>query len=433
VVNYAAPASLKFMPQAIALLDCNNFYASCERVFDARLRKRPIVVLSNNDGCVISRSDEAKEAGVPMGAKLFKVAGLIDENNGEILSSNYELYGDMSGRVMENLAEFTPEIEVYSIDEAFLGLDESKQSFTKIGREIQEAIQKRTGLPVSIGIAETKTLAKLANRIARDSKKADGVLDLFRSPYTDLALKRTAVGKVWGIGPNYVRTLDSNNIKTAFDLRQMDLRRARKLLSVVGARVVMELRGIQTLPLDLNPPPRRSITCSRSFGQNVLESKVLREAVAVFLAQAAEKLRRHRLAAQAVTVFISTNRFNQLSDYYSNSATYNSAYPTDINHELQTWTFNCLDKIFQQGFAYHKAGIILSGLVPAERLTTRMFDETRWQRFRSVMTAVDEINRKFGRNTVRFAVANPNGAWQGKCAYRSPRYTTRLNEVMQVL
>ena len=420
------------MPQAIALLDCNNFYASCERVFDARLKTRPIVVLSNNDGCVISRSDEAKEVGVPMGAKLYKVAGLIEESDGEIFSSNYELYGDMSDRVMGHLREFTPEIEIYSIDEAFLGLDESKKSFTRLGREIQETIEKRTGLPTSIGIAETKTLAKLANRLARDSKKAKGVLDLFRSPYAELALKRTEVGKVWGIGPNYSRVLTENKIQTAFDLRQMDLRRARKLLSVVGARVVMELRGIKALPLDLDPPPRRSITCSRSFGQNVWELKILREAVAVFLAQAAEKLRRHRLAAHAVTVFISTNRFNAPPEFYSNSATYSLTYPTDINHELQTWAFDCLDKIFQTGFAYHKAGIVLSGLAPADKLTTRMFDETRWQRFRNVMAAVDEINRKFGRNTVRFAVANPNGAWQGKCAYRSPRYTTRFDEVMQV-
>lgn len=420
------------MSSAIALIDCNNFYASCERVFDARLRKRPVVVLSNNDGCVISRSDEAKTAGVPMGAKLYNVASLIDDANGEIFSSNYELYGDMSQRVMDNLHNFSPAVEVYSIDEAFLGLNENKKGFAAVGREIQATIQKHIGLPISIGIAETKTLAKLANKLARDSKKADGVLDLYRSPYADLALQRTDVGKVWGIGPNYARLLTNNKINTAFDLREMDLRRARKLLSVVGARVVMELRGIQTLPLDTDPPPRRSITCSRSFGQNILELKVLREAVAVFLAQAAEKLRRHRLAAHAVTVFVSTNRFNQPPNLYSNSATHSSIYPTDINHELQAWAFNCLEKIFQGGFAYHKAGIVLSGLVPADKLTERMFDETRWQRFRLVTKAVDEINRKFGRQTVRLAVANPNGAWQGRAAYRSPRYTTRFDELMQV-
>ena len=217
----------------------------------------------------------------------------------------------------------------------------------------------------------------------------------------------------------------------ARQLRDVDLRWARKMLSVVGARIVMELRGVQCLPLDLNAPPRHSITCSRSFGKTIGELKLLREAVAAFLARAAEKLRKHNLAAHAITVFIATSRFHP-ENYYSNAATYSSAYSTDANHELQLWAFACLEKIFRAGFAYCKAGVILSGLAPADKLTARMYDDERWERFRKVMQAVDEINRKWGSDTVRFAIVNPKGVWRGKCERRSPRYTTRFEEILSV-
>jgi DNA polymerase V len=421
------------MPRAIALLDCNNFYVSCERVFDARLQKRPVVVLSANDGCVISRSDEARELPIPMGAPLFKFEELLNVNDATIFSANFELYGDMSARVMESLQEFTPNVEIYSVDEAFLQLEsDDKKTFTELGFDIRKKIARWTGVPTSIGIAETKTLAKLANKLARNSKKADGVLDLYRSPYLDAALERTPIEKLWGVGANYARTLKQNRIENARQLRDADLRWARKTLSVVGARIVMELRGIKCFPLDVHPPPRRSLTCSRSFGQTVTELKHLREAIAVFLSLAAEKLRRHRLAAHAVTVFVSTDRFNPQPDFYSNAATHSSAFPTDANQELQVWAFACLQKIFQSGFEYRKAGVILSGLIPAEKLTARMYDDERWERFRRVMGAVDEINRKWGRNTVRFAVAKPDGIWRGRADRLSPKYTTRFGEILCV-
>lgn len=419
------------MQTAIALLDCNNFYASCERVFDASIQKRPVVVLSNNDGCVISRSPEARALPVSMGAPLFKIEDFLNQNNAAILSSNYTLYGDISSRVMESLREFTPDVEVYSVDEAFLQLDAGKENLTALGFEIQEKLYKWTGIPTSIGIAETKTLAKIANKIAKDSAKTKGVLDLYRSPYLNLALEQTQVEKVWGIGRSYAQTLKKSGINTALELRDVDLRWARKALSVVGARIVLELRGTPCLPLDLNPPPRRSITCSRSFGEKISELKHLRQAVALYLSQAAEKLRKHKLAAHAITVLIATNRFHP-ENYYSNAATHSSSYPTDANYELQSWAFACLEKIFRRDFAYQKAGVILSGLVPADKLTTRMYDDERWERFRKVMRAVDEINRKFGRDTVRFAVINPNAFWQGKCDRRSPRYTTRFDEILRV-
>ncbi|MDQ4121963.1 MAG: Y-family DNA polymerase [Acidobacteriota bacterium] len=417
------------MPQAIALIDCNNFYASCERAFDASLRKKPIVVLSNNDGCIIARSEEAKQLGVTMGAPLFKIEGLLDANDAEIFSSNYELYGDMSRRVMENLQQFTPEVEIYSIDEAFLGLDAEKISLDSLGREIQEKIYKWTHIPVSIGIAETKTLAKIANKIAKKSDKATGVLNLYQSPYQELALEKTAVSDVWGIGRASTVKLKQINVNTAKELRDVDLRWARKALTVMGARVVTELRGIRAFPLELNPPPRYSITCSRSFGETVKDFRDLREAVAVFLTKAAEKLRHHQLAAQSITVLISTSRFVPEGEYYSNAATHSSAFPTDVNQELQAWALDCLKSIYRPEYTYRRAGIILGGLVPSDKLTERMFNDEKWERFRRVMRAVDEINRKFGRNTVRFLVAKPNGKWSGKAGRLSPRYTTKLSEI----
>ncbi|MEO6590599.1 MAG: Y-family DNA polymerase [Pyrinomonadaceae bacterium] len=418
------------MADVFALIDCNNFYASTERVFDPKLHKKPVVVLSNNDGCVIARSEEAKEIGVTMGAPLFKVKNLLDENCAEIFSSNYELYGDMSARVMENLRSFSPEVEVYSIDEAFLGFDTKHDNVNEIGSDIREKIKKWTGIPVSVGIAETKTLAKLANRFA---KKTDGILNLRGSPFVEDILRITPVKDLWGIGRASVEKLENSGVKNAFQMREMDLRSARKILTVVGARLVLELRGVSCLPLELVPPMKKTITCSRSFGQAINNYEVVREAVTFFLARAAEKLRKNNLAANAVTVFIGTDRFNPKPDYYSNSQTYCSIYPSDINYELQKWANSCLDKIFRKNFHYRKAGVILSGLVPADELTERIFDEKKWERFRCVMKAVDEVNRKFGRDTVRFgSSALSNSVWRGKAEWRSRRPTTRFSEILTI-
>jgi DNA polymerase V len=420
------------MPDAFALVDCNNFYVSVERVFNPKLLKKPVVVLSNNDGCVISRSDEAKRIGIKMGTPLFKVQNLVEENNVEIFSSNYELYGDMSARLMGTLREFTPEIEVYSIDEAFLGFDPKSDNLNEVGFNIREKVKKWTGLPTSIGIAETKTLAKLANRIARKSQKAKGVLNLYQSPYLNEALKITEVGDIWGISRKTVEKLLRHNIKTAFDLSAMDLRTARKLLSVVGARIVLELRGVSCLSLEMIKPAKHSITCSRSFGRAVKDFTQMREAVAFFVLRAAEKLRKQNLAAKSVTVFIAADRYISQPSYYSNAFTHSSIYPTDTNFELQKQAFSCLKEIFREDFLYCKAGVILSGLVPANQLNERLFDEKKWNRFRQVTKAVDEINRKFGRDKIRFAAANPEGVWKGKCAHRSNRYTTKFDEILTV-
>lgn len=417
---------------AIALLDCNNFYASCERVFDARLKDKPLVVLSNNDGCVVARSEEAKQIGVTMGSPLFKVESLLDEHDAGILSSNYALYGDMSNRVMNLLYKFTPEVEIYSIDEAFLSLEPRKKSLDILGHSIKEKMYKWTGVPVSIGIAETKVLSKIANKLAKKSHKAKGVLNLYRSLHTEVALKQTDVGEIWGIGRKSVEKLKENNILTGWELRNADNRFIRKLLTVVGARIALELRGIKCLPLEKVQPKKQSICCSRSFGQTISDYKYIKEAVLFYLTRAAEKMRGQNLAAHAVTVFVGTDRFRPVPADYNNSATYSSTFPTNVNQELQEWAIKTLEKIFKEGFEYRKAGIILSGLVPAEELTKRMFDESHWKKWNDLTKAIDEINQKFGKDTVRFAGVKTEGLWTMKQTRKSQRYTTCWQEFLTV-
>jgi DNA polymerase V len=417
------------MDTVYALIDVNNFYAACETFFNPALRRRPLIILSNNDGCVITRSDGAKAVGIKMGSPLFKIEHMVEEYDVQVYSSNYELYGDMSQRVMGTLQEFTPAIEIYSIDEAFMELDSgSAISLRTLGLEIQQKVYRWTGLPVSIGIAETKTLAKIANRIAKRSEKTGGVLDLTHSPYQEKALERTPVEEVWGIGRAYSKLLKDEGMRTALALRDANLRWVRKQMTVVGARIVMELRGISCLPLEECPPPKKSITCSRSFGIYIESLSEIREAVAVYTTRVGERLRRAGLAASVITVFIQTDRFYK-GPQYQNAATSRLVYPTDSSHELLDCALKAVEHIFQPGYKYRKAGVLLSGLVPADQLTTRMYDDTRWERFRRVMEAVDYINRKYGRDTIRFAPADPNGRWKTRFQCCSPHYTTRLSDV----
>jgi len=283
------------MNPIFALADCNNFYASCERVFAPALEKEPIVVLSNNDGCVVARSNEAKTLGIPMGVPVFQVQNLIQAHQIRVYSSNYTLYGDMSRRVMETLCQFTPALEIYSIDEAFLDLTGCRsQDLAGYGRTIRNTVKKWTGIPVSIGIARTKTLAKLANRLAKKSAKAAGVLDLTDSPYLPLALENTEIQDIWGVGPGFAKRLRQAGIQTALQLRDADDGWVRKHLGVVGLRTVYELRGISCYGLVLSPPGKKNIVVSKSFGRKSETLEELSEALAAYAARAAEKLRRRR-------------------------------------------------------------------------------------------------------------------------------------------
>ena len=421
------------MNNAIGLLDCNNFYASCERVFDASVKRKPVVVLSNNDGCVIARSEEAKEIGVTMGSPLFKVLDLLETSDAEIFSSNYALYGDMSSRVMNLLENFTPEVEIYSIDEAFLNLEPRKHSLDNLAHSIREKMYQWTGIPVSIGIAETKVLAKIANKRAKKAElKAQGIFNLYRSSKIESILRETLVEDVWGIGYRSSLKLKSNNILTAWQLREMDNRFVRRLLTVVGARIALELRGVKCLPFEQSSVKKHTITCSRSFGQTITNYESIKEAVLYFLTRACEKMRKNNLAAHAVTVFISTDRFRPTPEPYSNSATYSSTYPTDSNQEIQEWTIKTLERIYKKGFEYRKAGIILSGLAPSENLTKRMFDDEKFQQQHKLMKAIDELNQKFGKDTVRFGSVKTEGSWKMKQTRKSQSYTTNWNELLIV-
>ena len=417
---------------AIGLIDCNNFYVSCERVFQPKLRRRPVVVLSNNDGCVIARSNEAKALGLKMGTPLFKVQDLVDDHNVAVYSSNYALYGDMSHRVMEALQEFTPEVEVYSIDEAFMSLDDDDQPFHARGVNIREKVLKWTGIPVSVGIGQTKTLANVANHLAKKEAGRQGVLDLMPLDTQTEALEQTPVNEVWGVGPAYSKLLKAAGITTARKLRDADRRWIRQRLTIVGARIVEELRGISCLPLEQCPQQKKSITCSRSFGLPVESLEELREAVTVYLSRAAERLRRGKLAAGVVTVFINTNRFSA-EPQYGNAATSELAYSTDSTKELLEWALKGLEQIYRPGYRYKKAGVMLNQLTPRDQLSRRFFGDTAFERSHRVMKAVDEINRRHGRDTVRFGAAPAaTGRWQTKCLRRSQNYTTSLKEVLAI-
>ncbi|MBC7931474.1 MAG: Y-family DNA polymerase [Rubrivivax sp.] len=420
------------MRTAIAFVDANEFYVSCERVFDAKLRGRPVVVLSNNDGCIISRSGEAKALGITMGAPLFKVRQVVEENDVAVFSSNYQLYGDLSLRLADALHEFTPDVEAYSIDEAFLGLEaRPDQSFREYGLEIKAKVYKWTGVPCSLGISQTKTLAKVAQRFTKKHPEAQGVLDLTDPSEQSGVLEQTPVGDVWGVGPAYAKMLKGAGITTALKLRDADRRWIRQRMTVVGARVVEELRGVNCLPLERCPQARKSVTCSRSFGVLVESIEELREAVALYMTKAAERLRRSKLAAGVVTVFVTTSRFGE-GPQYSNSVTFELAYSTDSTDELLRWVLKGLGQIYRAGFRYKKAGVMLNKLSPADNLTMRLYGDERFERARRVMKAVDEINARYGRDTVRFGALRPRGRWEAKFLRRSRHYTTSLAEVLRV-
>lgn len=413
----------------IALVDCNNFYVSCERVFNPALRRRPVVVLSNNDGCVVARSEEAKAIGIKMGIPFFQIEDLIERENVGVFSSNYCLYGDMSSRVMEALHRFSPETEYYSIDEAFLKLDTRNSNLLTKGERIREKVYRWTGLPVSIGIAPNKTLAKIANSIAKKSNL--GVFNLINGNERDEVLKKMSVIDVWGIGYNSAKKLNALGINNAFELKNFDRRWVRKLLSVVGARIVEELNGNVCLPLDLAPQPKKSIACSRSFGCTVERLEHLNEALDNYLIKASEKLRKQKLTANAVTVFLATNRFAK-TEQYSNSLTFELANASNSTRELREWTKKALLQIYKQGYFYKRVGVILQGLQPEPSETIRLYNEPAYKKDKRLMEAIDKISTRFGRETIRFGMQRNKSCWQMKAEMKSKKYTTCLNEVLKI-
>jgi len=380
------------MAVLFALIDCNDFYVSCERLFQPTLQGKPVVVLSNNDGCVIARSDEAKALGIPMGLPAFQLAARIKEHPIEVYSSNYTLYGDLSARVMTTLTQWTPAVEVYSIDEAFLTFSAlPREALTAYGQTIRTTIQQWTGMPVSIGLGATKTLAKLANRLAKRSAEAQGVVALTSPREIEAVLAQTPIEHLWGIGPGYTRRLKAHEITTALQLRDVNDRWIRQHLGIVGLRIVWELRGIACLPLELCPPPKQSLMVSRSFGRPITTLTEMREAVATYTTRAAEKLRRHQVAARVLTVFLTTNRFAD-EPQYSNSVTIPLPVATQDTAELIRYALRGVEQIFRAGYRYKKAGVILTVLVPAHQVQMHLFDDQDRERSCQLMAAIDAIN-----------------------------------------
>jgi len=413
----------------VALIDCNNFYVSCERVFAPELSARPVVVLSNNDGCVVARSEEAKRLGITMGIPVFQIKDLVERERVAVFSSNYTLYGDMSARVMEALSYFSPQIEIYSIDEAFLNLEDKREETIDAAQEIRHKIYKWTGLPVSIGIAPNKTLAKIANRIAK--KTGHGVFSFNDEAIQTKILAHLPVSDVWGIGYKSAKKLEALGIKTALQLKELDHRHARKLLSVVGARIIEELNGRVCLPLELVPPPKKSITCSRSFGVLVASIEELKEALDSYLIKAGKKMRQQNLTARAVTVFLATNRFSKQMQY-SNAKTVELANATNSTRELLHWTGRILTEMYKEGFLYKKVGVILQGLQPETAETVRLYNELQYEKEKRLWQAIDKLSRKFRSEIVSFGFPKTKKNWKMKAERKSNCYTTCLQEILQV-
>lgn len=420
------PVSRRF-----ALVDCNSFYCSCERVFQPKLRGKPVVVLSNNDGCIIARTDEAKALGIPMAAPFFAVRELVETHGVEVFSSNYALYGDMSRRVMQTLALHAPAMEVYSIDEAFLCLDELPVGeLEPYVTHLRSTVRQWTGIPVGIGVGATKVLSKIANRAA---KKRSGVFVLDHASAAGKALLDAWPCKdLWGIASRLSWRLETLGIRTAGELARATPRIIRRQLGVVGERMVWELNGVSCLELEDVEQPRKNICCSRSFGRPIEEYEELRQAVAMHATRAGEKLRRQNLAASAIAVFLTTNRFRPDLPQYHPQLVRELLVPTAFTPELIGEAMGVLRRIYRPGFSYTKAGVLCLGLVPDHEKQGHLFKRPTQEenaKEKRLMAAVDKLNLFYGRNTVRSAAVGFQHGWQMRQARKSPCYTTRIEEI----
>jgi DNA polymerase V len=413
-----------------ALCDANNFYCSCERVFNPKLRGVPVVVLSNNDGCCIARSQEAKDLGIKMGDPWFKIEKWAVGKGVRAYSSNYVLYGDMSRRLYEILQRFSPRVEPYSIDEMFLDLNGFDIDLVQYGREVRSTVLAETDIPTCVGIGDTKTKAKLANFVAKKRPEFGGVCDL-RDPAICEGLYPTIpLDEVWGIGRASAAKLQKLGLETVADLARYDITQGRNLLTVTGARVIMELQGTSCLPLTMMAPQRKGLAVTRTFGEAMPEWDGLAEAVATFATRAGEKLRQHGLLACVMTVFIQTNRFVP-GEYYGNQATFGIE-PTQDSLCLVRDALRGVRSIFRRGYRYWKAGVMLNELIDATTAPAQMFPTRDPLKSASLMAAMDGINARFGRGMLRPAVSGIDRKWTAKAEKLSPRYTTCADEFVCV-
>lgn len=420
--------------EIFALVDCNNFYASCERVFNPTLKNVPVVILSNNDGCAVSMSNEAKALGIEIGTPVFQVQNLIKKHNVQVFSSNYSLYGDMSSRVMNVLSSFSPEIEIYSIDECFLRLDGFSKNLKEYGIEIKKRVEKYTGIPVSVGIARTKTLAKLANRIAKKNPIYKGVLDInqFDEKKTDDLLFKISVDDVWGIGYQKAKKLKKFRIYNALQLKKsQELMIHKNLGGIVGLRILWELRGISCIPLEMITPNRKQIVCSRSFGKPVANIEGLFQALSAYTTRAAEKLRTEHSVATVIHLFLGTNRFKKEPQYHKN-ASLNLPNPTAYTSELIHYALFLLKQIYKTGYKYKKIGVMLCELMPEKDVPTDLFTEKEKEKKRKLMKSIDKINIQYGKDTIRLGSEGFEHKWAMRRSYLSKRFTTQWKEILEV-
>ena len=401
----------------IALVDCNSFYVSCERLFKPSLAKKPVIVLSSNDGCIISRSNEAKLLGIKMGDPYFKAKKIILENNVKVFSSNYSLYGDISRRVMRTLRYFVPEMEIYSIDEAFLDLTNFPDHLVELfSKKIRNTVLQWTGIPTSIGIANTKTLSKIANHIAK--KEKSGIVNLINVKNTDPILEKININDVWGVGKQLTKFYIKNNIFNAKQLKNVSNTWIKKNSNVLCSRTAMELRGIPCIDLEIYQSKRKSCCVSRSFGTKVENFQEIKESIAAHCLNAAEKIRSESLFAKTITVSIRTSPFQNKGMYYANSKTIDFPIATDNSIEIVKTALLGLKFIFKKGYKYQKSGIVLSGLSNSEN-TENLFSSVKDNKIRKLMKSIDFTNHKYGRSTLSLADAGINKKWNIKKKYSS--------------
>jgi DNA polymerase V len=416
-----------------ALVDCNNFYCSCERVFNPRLEGRPMIVLSNNDGCAISRSEEAKVLGIAMASPAFMMRVMLEKHNVAIFSSNYTLYGDMSDRIMGTLESFVPKIEKYSIDEAFLDLNGMIHTeLFQLGITIRGAIKKNLGMPVSIGIAATKTLAKMANRHAKKHYKNASVFWAANQSLMNEMLAATSVNDIWGIGGQHALFLTQHGFRTAADFVDAPKEWVRKNLSVVGLRLLYELRGISSIAWEEMKPVRKNICTSRSFGTRIAEKGGIAEAMANYAAACAAKLRSEKTCCRRLSVFIQTNPHKTEEPQYLRSIDIELERASNHSGEIIRAALRGLDLIFKPDYLYMKCGVTVNDLVPESAVQASCFDRADRTKNGRVMDTIDKINRSIGKEVVRSAVQGFERGYRLKAEYLSPCYTTRMSDILKI-
>jgi len=414
----------------IALVDCNNFYASCERVFRPDLEKKPIVVLSNNDGCVIARSNEAKKLGIKMGEPAFKKREVFERNKIKTFSTNFILYGDMSKRVMSILRNNSKEIEIYSIDEAFLEC--YNEDLNSYGKNLRKKVKQWTGIPVSVGIAETKVLAKIANHIAKKYRKS-GVFILDSKEIIEKALKFTAIEEIWGIGKNHSRRFKEYGINTAYDLTCIEESWIKKKFSIVVLRIAKELKGIKCLDIESQHKTKKNICTSRSFGNPTSDYNTIKEAISTFAVRCCEKLRKQKTSTSELRIFIYTNPFNPKHRQYYGTKKIQLERATNDNQIIVQEVIKGLQKIYKKGYVYKKAGVIVGNITQENQVQLNLFDQIKnREKYTKISKVIDRINSSMGRDKLRIATQGFDRKWKMKQEQLSQCYTTRIDEILTV-